>query len=429
MVSRVYTPLVTPYSRPQRERGPAVAPKREKSPFQPEAQGTPVSAENDNLQKPSAGLKAVQTDRFQKIPLDAVLHDFQSTMDALGADERTRSEVVTYLQAVGLQGAKENPEVPFMKHTLRTAAGTLDQFITQALGQPSQVVKEWLDALLLQEIDFHIEETPDWLAKPKETPQEEPQGVHASQEPPAPEFDKTVKVQLKRLIEKAKVEFKKQGVESADSTLQQALGLLEAHEQPLWRGKVWQLRARLQDKAGHWQQAASAYEQAAIQFETGGRADWQAESLHQAASILDEQGQYERAAAHYQAVVALDSEHGDSAILIHSLNDLGSLHLRQGEAAKAVATLERASKEALKIPQEPDLQSDVLNNLGAAYRLRQRHEAAIRAFRQSLRLAQASRDKTRYISTLQQLAATYVENSQPELAIKALQRLKELQTS
>jgi tetratricopeptide (TPR) repeat protein len=402
--------------------------ERESSPFQAEGQNVAVSAENGDLQRQSAGLRAVQTDRFRKIPLDAVLHDFQSTMDALGADEQTRSEVVTYLQAVGLQGSKENPEVPFMKHTLRTAAGTLDQFITRALGQPSQVVKEWVDALLLQDIDFHIQETPAWLANPREAAQAQTASAEAP-EVPTPAFDKSVKVQLKRLIAQSRTQFKKQGIQAANATLQQALDLLEPHNQPLWTGKVWQLKARLSDKAGDWQQAASAYERAAIHFETGGRVDWQAESLHQAASILDEQGQYEQAAAHYQAVVALDSQQGDALALTHSLNALGSLQLRQGSAANAVATLERASREALKASVEPGVHSDVLNNLGAAYRAQQNHSAAIQAFRQSLRLATSSRDKTRYMGTLRQLAATYVENSQPELAIKALQRLQELQAS
>src|SRR5690606_21177103 len=109
---------------------------------------------NPDLRRPSNGLQSVQFDQSQKIPLDAVLHDFASTMNALGADEQTRAEVGAYLRVVCLQGNKEHPEVPFIKHSLRTAAGALDQFIAQALGQPSQVVKEWVDALLLQNIDF-----------------------------------------------------------------------------------------------------------------------------------------------------------------------------------------------------------------------------------------------------------------------------------
>jgi tetratricopeptide (TPR) repeat protein len=420
--------MVTPYTRPQVTRGAVPVVEQERSPFQAEERQE-VAADQGDFQRQSAGLKAVQTDQFKKIPLDAVLHDFQSTMDALGADEQTRSEVVTYLQVVGLQGSKEKPEVPFMRQTLRTAAGTLDQFITNALGQPSQVVKEWVDALLLQDIDYQLTEQPDWLKKTPASSVENAQNAEQFAEVSPPAFDEVVKSQLKALIDTSKTQFKQQNVEAADQSLQRALGILDTHDQPLWNGKVWQLRARFQDKSGNWEQAATAYEQAAQHFETSGRVDLQAESLHTAATILDEQGQYQRAAAHYQTVVTLDSQQGNPAILLNSLNDLGSLYLRQGDTGNAVSTLERATREFFNTPAEQTVQSDVLNNLGAAYRSKQDYDSAIQTFQQSLKLAQTIRDKTRYTSTLQQLAATYVENSQPELAMKALQQLTQLQNA
>lgn len=419
MVSRVYTPLVTPYSRPQM-RNVGSPPLGEAE----QARQEPVASEDNNPGRQSSGLKAVQAEPFKKIPLDAVLHDFQSTLDALAADEKTRSEVVAYLQVVSLQGSKDTPEVPFMKQTLRTAAGTLDQFITRALGQPSQVVKEWVDALLLQDIDFHIQETPAWLAANPAIPSTTLENVS-----PIPTFNESDKAQVKALINTARRDFKTDGLKKAEAGLQRALDILEPHEQPLWKGKVWQVRARLQDKGSQSEQAVSSYEQAAQYFELGKRPDLQAEALHQAASILDEQGQYDRAAVHYQTVVTLDGQQNNPNLLLNSLNDLGSLYLRKGDTVNAVATLEEAAQKATAASAEAPLQSDVLNNLGMAYRARQNYPSAIQAFQKSLRLAQNIRDKSRYASTLQHLAAAYVENSQPELAMKALQRLSKLQSS
>ncbi|HEY9745953.1 MAG TPA: hypothetical protein V6C99_07030, partial [Oculatellaceae cyanobacterium] len=106
MVSRVYTPMVAPYARPHPVQGqPSTLESVQTDASRQEAA---IHAETGDLQRPSAGLKAVQTDQFRKIPLDAVLHDFKSTIDALGADEQTRREVTAYLQIVSLQGSKEN---------------------------------------------------------------------------------------------------------------------------------------------------------------------------------------------------------------------------------------------------------------------------------------------------------------------------------
>lgn len=430
MLSRVYTPMVTPYARPQIGRNampPALDSDEAKSPFQTDTNPS-VLADNGDLQRQSGGLKAVQTDSTKKIPLDAVLQDFQSTINALGADEQTRSEVVAYLRVVGLQGNKENPHVPFIKQTLRTAAGTLDQFIGKALGQPSQVVKEWVDALLLQDIDYHIQEPPAWLAQNTSDFAVSPVGTtQAPAELSPPVFDERVKTQVKGYIETAKTLFKQDALSDADATLQKALDTLAVHDQPLWTGKVWQVRARFQDKVGDWQQSAAAYEQAAQSFATGERSDLQAEALHSVASILDEHGEWQQAATHYQTVTELDAQRGDSEALLRSLNDLGSLYLRQGDTGNAVSTLERATRESFKTASTDTAQGDVLNNLGTAYRAQQRYDSAIQAYRQSLKLAKNDSDHARYTSTLQQLAATYVDAGQPAQAMQALQRLTELQ--
>ena len=87
MVSRVYTPLIPAYPRSQsvgNGRGPVSSATDDQKAI---AQGNANDAN-----RPSAGLQAVQFDRFQKIPLDAVIHDFKNTMNALGADIRNMED-------------------------------------------------------------------------------------------------------------------------------------------------------------------------------------------------------------------------------------------------------------------------------------------------------------------------------------------------
>jgi tetratricopeptide (TPR) repeat protein len=448
MVSRVYTPLITPYNRPQgagQNRGPVSSPLDDPPGGQKSAtrQAPPqvdVQAEGSSARRPAVGLQAVQLDRSQKIPLDAVLHDFRNTINALGADDQTRAEVGAYLRVVSLQGAKDQPEIPFIKQTLRTAAGALDQYISKALGQPSQVVKEWVDALLLQDIDFHTDqpfadepapsaktatdtlpspapEQPDEIADPKA------QAVETNQ------LSLTHKTRLKTLIEQAKTEQQAGKPDAAQSRLQDALDLLDGKDHPEWEGKVWHLRGRFYDQSGEWEQAVHAYEQAVNRFDAAARPDKQAQGLQAAASILEEHGQMTQALNYYRQVVALDEQNaartGDRSLLARSLNDLGSAYLRSGDAGNAVSSLEAAAQSAGQIP--PKAASDIFSNLGAAHRSLKNYEQADQSYRQSLQAAKAGRDKDRYISTLQQMTTFYIEANRPEQAMKALDRLRQLQ--
>jgi Tfp pilus assembly protein PilF len=420
MVSRVYTPLIPAYPRSQGigNNRNAVSSDEPKQPN--------IQAEANDTNRPSAGLQAVQYDRFQKIPLDAVIHDFKSTMNALGADEQTRSEVAAYLNVVRLQAAKEQPEVPFIKQTLRTAANSLDQFIGKALGQPSKVVKEWVDALLLQDINYHAQLAPEETASSTPSNEDTPSQPEENQLAEDPSINNTQKSQLKSLIEEAKICQKQNNTTEAHQKLQQALELLDGQNRPDWEGKVWQLKGRCSDQDGQWETAISDFEQAATQFKTANLPLKQASALHAMASIWEDHGQLEKAQTYYQQVVALDTQYGDAKAQLRSLNDLGSIYLRRGNADQATQTLQQAIQLMQNNTVPMPIQSDLLSNLAAAQRKAQDFPNAIQTYQQSLKIAREAKDRSRYTTTLQQLASLFVEANQPDQAMKALQRLKSL---
>ncbi len=437
MVTRVYTPLIQPYNRtqakPAREGVAGFDPEEEKHPFrQAGAALREQAAVPDPSQKPSGGLQSVQMDRFQRIPLKAVLTDFKNTMTALGADEKTQSEVAAYLNVVSLQAAKERPEVPFIKHTLRTAAGSLDQFITNALGQPSQVVKEWVDALLLQDIDYKAgltEEETAQLLQPAYRDRPAPSGEAAGAATPTPvqsSFTAAHKSALKSLIDGAKQDQQAGRLEQADAQLQEALNLLAGKTQPALEGKVWHMRGRFQEKNGRWEQALSFYGQAAERFAEAGTEDRQAQSLSAMGRLLEDHGRLAEARDVYAQVVSLDEQGMDKGALVQSLNDLGSAQLRLGETEAAVAALRRAWQEGKQLGLPPLEAGDLLSNLGAAYRLAGQGESAIKAYKRALACAEEAQDAERCEDTLRQLAALFVAANQPEQAMKALQRLTAL---
>lgn len=450
MVSRLYTPMVPPYTRPHGAGQPvSSATDQERKPAfplpPPPAQPETAASSDDasTSTRPSAGLQAVQVSPNQKIPLSAVLHDFNSTMSALGADAQTRAEVNSYLRVVQLQGAKEHPEVPFIKHTLKTAAGTLDQFISQALGQPSKVVKEWVDALLMQDIDYHSDlpapftpddDAPTAMATAALT-EESPNSAttHASQRvsPGSSSDAGALKTRIQILMDGAKQDFAAGRVDTANAQLQTALDLLDGQNKPGWEGRVWHLRGRFEDASGQWEAAASSYETAASRFEQAHLPARQAKSLHSLASVLAEHNQAERAQGYFRQVVALDEQvfaqtGQNPRALIRSLNDLGSVSLQLNQPAEAIAPLQRAAQLAQAHQLPAVVRSDLLSNLGAAQRANQHLDAAAQSYRQAAQNARQARSKARYVHSLQHMAAVLIEANQPEQAMKALQHLQRM---
>ncbi len=427
MVSRVYTPLITPYQRSQNAgngRGPVNADEEQKPAFQPQ---TLVQPETNDPGKQSSGLKAVQYNQFQKIPLNDVIHDFKNTMTALGADETTQTEVAAYLNVVRLQAGKDQPEVGFIKHTLKTAANSLDQYIGKALGQPSKVVKEWVDALLMQDIDYKADIAPEsiHLTSDQKQSNQETEASEIAQED-ATSLKTSTKSQLKTLIEAAKAEQQQKNYDQADQKLQTALDLLSEKNKPEWEGKIWGLRGKIYDQSGQWEKAVNAFEQAADKFEEASLPQKQSNSLQAMASILEDHGELQKAKGYYQQVLALDQQSGDAETILRSLNDLGSISLRTGDTSQAIQSLQQAHHLMETQETTPVVRSDIQANLAAAYRKNQDYAQAIETYHQSLSSAKQARDKTRYTSSLQQLASVYVEANQPEKAMKALQRLKSL---
>lgn len=432
MVSRVYTPLITPYQRPQQNAGNGspgnINPDERRAPVwqppQPDQQRSPVEAGPS-----SSGLKAIQHNQFQKIPLNDVIHDFNNTMTALGVDETTQHEVATYLGVVRLQAGKDQPEVGYIKQTLRTAANTLDQYIGKALGQPSKVVKEWVDALLMQDIDYKANIAPEEVApaRAKSASPGSQESETATESPAALKPEAlNVKTQLKSLIEIAKTLQSQQEYSQADETLQAALNLLQDQNKPDWEGKVWGLRGKILDQGGQWQKALSAYEQAADCFAQAQLPQKQSYALQAAASLLEDHGELQKAKGYYEQVVLLDEQAGEPKTLLHSLNDLGSVALKTGNSAQAIDVLEKATQLMGKENFSPAIQSDIQANLGAAYRKSQNYNQAINSYQQALKAARQAKDKARYTSGLQQLASLFVEANQPQNAMKALQRLQQL---
>lgn len=425
MVSRVYTPLITPYQRkqPAGDKNATIG-----NPTQENAKhfaSLPEDPTNTPVQ--NAGLQAVQFNQFQKIPLTAVVSDFKNTLTALGADDQTRSEVMSYLNVVRLQAAKDVPDTGYMKQSLRVAANTMDQYIGKALGQPSKVVREWVDALLMQDIDFKADISAEELGLQANTKHSQPESqseVTKAAAPPSPES-----AQFKALIQEAKAFQQQKNYEQADGKLQEALALLAGKNKPGLEGKVWNFRGRIFEQAGQWKPAVNAFKQAADQFELAQEPQKQSQALQSAGSILEEQGRFAKAKPYYSKATELDTQFAQPEAVIHSLNNLGSVALKTGDTQQAIQSFQSALQTAQKTNAASEVKTDLTENLAVAYRQNRNYDQAIESYQSVLAQAKAQRDKPRYTGILQQLAALYAEINQPQQAMQALQRLQKFQAS
>ncbi|MDD3593434.1 MAG: hypothetical protein PHX18_02285 [Candidatus Gastranaerophilales bacterium] len=95
----------------------------------------------------------------KKINISQLLIDFESTINAIGAPPDVEEEVRAYLNLVGKQTDKELPSKKIITSNLKSAAEVLDGYITKALNKSSKVVTDWVDALLMQSIDFKADKS------------------------------------------------------------------------------------------------------------------------------------------------------------------------------------------------------------------------------------------------------------------------------
>jgi tetratricopeptide (TPR) repeat protein len=381
-----------------------------------------------NPLNPASNLQSLKYSSDEKVPLNAVLTDFHSTMQAIGIDEHTQSEVTIYLHAANLQSTKSNPDVNYIKGSIKTAANTLDSYIGTALGKPSTVVNDWASALLQQNIDFKNQ-------KPFQMPQTKPAGNAASGESstalgsdavtaPFKILNPEQKNQLRSTITAAKTAQSQGDLDSAQSLLTQAHSQLVDSPYPAIQGKVYRLQGQVYKQQGQFDNAIESYQSAADSFSKAQLPQKQADSLHEKASLQEDRGQLQNALVTYQQVHALDSQQTDQSIQSRSLHDLGRVSLQLGDTQSAIAHLQTAAEQSGTLP--ADVRSEMYTTLGQAYRRSGQTRDAITAFNTAARSARESGDTRLYAGSLQQYASVLLEGGQSDRAVKALEAFQKL---
>jgi hypothetical protein len=343
----------------------------------------PVNGQPKPLPDRSRGLKSVEAAQDgEPIQMDAILDDFTNTMNALGADDAVRHQVNMYLNVVRLQGQEAEPNVPLVKQTLVTAGKSLDQFITRSLGQPSDVVTDWVKALLGQSIDFKASSQPVGLPTPG--------GV------PAPDWDKA---RLKTLIETGQTHHQQKRYPQAVDAYETALAVLSGKQRPDLEGKVHRLLGQVHADSGKLPPAVQAYTQAAQQFEIAQMPDKRARAHWAAAQLLADNGDPAEALSHLETAVSVQPAEPRFRLM------MGQLQIRLGHPADGTQTLATALEQ---LPPGPD-QTAARYDLALGERLMFRYDAARRRFEQVLSEARAQQNPVLVRDAQRQLAILELE--------------------
>lgn len=160
-------------------------------PVNQNAQQQQVQPQNQNIQQSPAnknsqtmvrqefpnGEKTAIDYTQSKINISQVLKDFKSTTEAIGSPDNIKETVYTYISLVKQESEKDNPNKKIIQSNLKNASQVLDEYITDTLKKPSNVVEGWIDSLFLQKVDYKYDANvvnPDFEIKlPKKNEQKE----------------------------------------------------------------------------------------------------------------------------------------------------------------------------------------------------------------------------------------------------------------
>jgi tetratricopeptide (TPR) repeat protein len=460
MVSRVYTPLIMPYKRNgQIKPGPGSAGGNVSSAEPEEASST------ESGMTTQSALQSIQRYPGQKIPLQAVIHDFHSTMNSLNVDDLTRSEVVLYLKVSQVQASKTESSIPYIKQTLKAAGKTLDDFIARALGKPSQVVKEWVDAMLLQNIHFQETLTQEEQKKllrsllddreseaRKESEQqsaeqqtagqqsadESPQNLQEAQLEPDKKSEKETRTEgyqkpgqqslAERTLQKkhkkegvlpttaaATSKIKTQKIKTLVTEARQqhnSVEVLKRYNEAIelaQQGQLYQVegdiryyKGRYQKAQGNIVEALDSFKQAALLLGATGATGKAANCLYALATLLETNGQTDEAKRYYQQLLDLKGTNHEK-LRFKTLNHLGSLLLLSSQTEMAIPLLETAKAMMATLNPPGEVQHDILNNLAYGYKQTKRYAEAEQIYQIALKAAKASGDNARIEDMLEKM--------------------------
>lgn len=383
---------------------------------------TTTPTANPSIENQAAPFASVSQQQHQQtIKMGNILKDVDSTMDALGVDETIRGRVHKYLVTIEDQATHQNPSKRHIQESLKVIGGILDGFITDALKQPSNVVGEWVDALLLQPIEYH---DPDIKHQPTTSTSDSSPQSSKSTAPPPTTYQATPQQhqQWRQTIKASKSALKYGRADEAATQLLQLVGELETHGETALLANTLTGLAKAYKHTGQTSAADTALQTAAqlyTELNEPHKAILQWRNLSQ---LYIEHGQPNNALSTFktgsqQAQEALNRTNHQKhytdvlkqAATLH--NDWASHLFSQNQINSAKQQLKTARQMALQPKGPKSLLPDIYSNLSHVFMAQRQGEKAERALLQSMKAAQKLGDESSYQASWQQLQQLYAANA------------------
>ena len=329
------------------------------------------------------------------ITISQVLSDFNNTIQAVGTKPELEEEVKTYLNLVEIQAQKETPSANIIKANLRSAALILDEHIAIALNKPSKVVTDWVNALLLQKIDYKLElktNEEEVLTPPLASTTQEQQNIQKTstqktekQQTPEKPQKTTHKVnkQLLGFYKYSEELFKAGDIDRALGSYQKTYKV--AKEQG---DKQIQVRSLLrigyiQDSKNNIPESLTAYNTASQIANELNDINLQSKAHYNMAIIYDEVGKTEVAQDHYFKAMGLDGETENTSRQITTLNQVGNMFADKYDEKTALVFYQLAFELSKDTDDTKNL-SVTLSNSADLFKSLGMNEKAIKHYRQAI---------------------------------------------
>lgn len=416
MLTQLYTPQIRHIAKlPRRPQVTAEGNERESIDDALHAEKTqrpePDSSEQQGRQQRGGTLASLEEQQARgSISITTILSDFKKTLESINASKEIKDEVLPYLQVVAHQSKQRNPAVSLIKQNLTIAASSIDQFISTSLGQPSHVVKEWVDALLLQPINFNYDSR---QARPSNinTPNE----AESNRKELSPEEITT----LEGVLNTAQEALQQKDNETAKANFLTALEQLGDAENPILQARTHYGLGRVAQTESEAPKALGYYQQSLLDLAPLEPHPMQGRIYGLLSGLQRELGETDASYSSLEKARTIYKHLNQPAMEGKILNRLGKLYLDDKNYPVAESTL----NEALESSSSTTNTLETLEQLGRGYREQSKTKDAFQAYRQAIELTQETNDIDSFKRVAQQVASLYLENGKPDKAYALLQRV------
>lgn len=323
----------------------------------------------------------VEFTQQKSINIRNVVEDFKKTIAAIGASDEINEEVKAYLKLVDTQAQKEKPSSKLIKANLTNAAVILDEYISVALNKPSKVVTDWINAVLLQKIDYKADASIDEeeVVPPEETAaavKTETLEQEAVQQPPVNKKLSLFYKKTEKLVDAGKFQQAMMNYEKLLPRVKK-VGDQEIETQ------IYMDKAYMYDVQKDLPNALKNYDKAASLAAETGNSKTRALCHYNIASIYDESGNKILAMKHYYAALSHDGQVDNIKAQTHTLNDVGNLLSSKGKFKKAVDHYQ-VGLFLTKETNDLEGKSYLLSNTAAVFKAAGMDDRALKFYKKSI---------------------------------------------